>query len=445
AGHSGEADDCNLPAGIVGIAASGPGTAATPPAPRPNCGLPTTTTTTGPPAGSRPNFIVINTDDQRLEGTMAIMPKTRQWIADAGTSFPEGFATTPLCCPSRSGLFSGRYTHNHGNLNNQTTDNLDQNATMQKYLHDAGYQTGMVGKFLLHWSNSTRPPNFDYWALTSGGYYDVSYGTDQGSLRADYTTWETRRQAERILSNFEKRDQDPFFLYIAPQAPHDPWEPETAYKSAAVGTWSPSPAVTETDRSDKPAWVRGFHVDQAEGAQLRAAQLRLLKSVDDMIDAVMRRLTTLGEANNTVVIFTSDNGYLWGEHGVKSKYNPYDQSVRVPFYVRWPGKVAAGAVDRRPVGNVDIAPSLLAAAGISPRLVYPFDGKPFLSPSGLSSVVRPEAYLEYFVDEHRSIPDWFSIRTTKFNYVEYRADGKTIFREYYDLVADPWELRNLLG
>ncbi len=395
--------------------------------------------------GGRPNFLVINTDDQRLDGTMDIMPKTRQWIAAAGTSFTQGFATTPLCCPSRSGLFSGRYTHNHGNLNNQTTDQLDQNATMQRYLHDAGYQTGMVGKFLMGWSNSTRPPNFDYWALTSGGYYDVPYGTDQGSLRADYSTWESGRQTLRILDAFERRDADPFFLYLAPQAPHDPWDPEPAYRSADVGAWDGNPAVHETDRSDKPKWVRDFHVDYAEGAGIRASQLRLLKSVDDMVDSVMRRLTALGEADNTVVIFTSDNGYLWGEHGMKSKYNPYDGSVRVPFIVRWPGKVGAGAVDPRPVGNVDIAPSLLAAAGISPRLVYPFDGRPFLDTTGLSGAVRPEAYLEYFMDEHRAIPDWSAIRTTRFNYVQYYDGDQIVYREYYDLVADPWEIRNLLG
>ena len=594
--HSGDADNCSLPAGIVGIASSGAGTAASPPPARPNCGLPTTTTRTlaavadaeveaadpgrnngsgaqmaadstpqrraylafdtsglggvssarlrvfvkggsvngpavhrvdggwseqsitwanqpGPagaaldnrgalgtgqwaewdvtaavaagassfvlvadssdgtylatredgrpaqlvvttgggsppdpdPLGGRPNFIVINTDDQRLEGTLDIMPKTRQWLAAAGTSFTQGFATTPLCCPSRSGLFSGRYTHNHGNLNNQTTDQLDFNATIQRYLHDAGYRTGMVGKFLMNWSNSNRPPHFDYWALTRGGYYDVSYGTDQGSLRADYSTWETGRQALRILDAFEGRDADPFFLYVAPQAPHDPWEPEPAYRTADVGSWDGNPAVHETDRSDKPTWVRDFHVDYAEGAATRASQLRLLKSVDDMVDSVMRRLTDLGEAANTVVIFTSDNGYLWGEHGMRSKYNPYDGSVRVPFIVRWPGKVAAGAVDPRPVGNVDITPSLLAAAGVSPSLVYPFDGRPFLNTGGLSGVVRPEAYLEYFVDEHRDIPDWSAIRTTRLNYVEYYDGDRIIYREYYDLVADPWELHNLLG
>jgi arylsulfatase A-like enzyme len=97
------------------------------------------------------------------------------------------------------------------------------------------------------------------------------------------------------------------------------------------------------------------------------------------------------------------------------------------------------------VGNVDIAPSLLAAAGISPALVYPFDGRPFLNTGGLATAVRPEAYLEYFKDEHRDIPDWFSIRTTRFNYVEYYEGSSVVYREYYDLVADPWENTNLLG
>ena len=230
----------------------------------------TTTSTTSPPTPSgQPNFIVFLTDDQRARDTMQVMPKTMKWFGDEGTVFTQGYATTPLCCPSRSGIFSGRYTHNHGNLNNQTTDNLDQDATFQKYLHDAGYQSGMIGKFLIGWSNGTRPPNFDYWALSSGGFYDVSFGTDQGTVRADYTTHEVRRQALRMLDNFEQQDSKPWVLYVATQAPHEPWEPEAAYENADVGTWNGNAATAETDRSDKPSWVRSMNKDLSEGQEIR--------------------------------------------------------------------------------------------------------------------------------------------------------------------------------
>jgi arylsulfatase A-like enzyme len=163
-----------------------------------------------------------------------------------------------------------------------------------------------------------------------------------------------------------------------------------------------------------------------------------------MVDRVMTRLDALGETN-TVAVFTSDNGYQWGEHGLVSKYHPYNQSVSVPFLVRWPGRVPAGVVDRRYVGNVDIMPSMLSAAAVTPALRHPLDGRPFLDPVGLTAPGRPEGYLEYFRDEHRSIPDWSSIRTEALQYIEYRDGDEVVFREYYDLRADPYQLVNLLA
>ncbi len=115
----------------------------------------------------------------------------------------------------------------------------------------------------------------------------------------------------------------------------------------------------------------------------------------------MSRLTAHGELANTVAVFTSDNGFLWGEHGMHSKFNPYTPSIGVPLLVRWPGRLTAGRSDDRLVGNVDLAPSLLAAAGITVNLKYPFDGRPFLTASGLAAEKRPEVYLEYFEDEDR--------------------------------------------
>lgn len=397
--------------------------------------------------GRRPNIVVFMTDDQRADGTLEAMPKTRRWFARGGVKFTNGFVTTPVCCPSRSTTFSGRYTHNHGNLNNQITTRLDYDATIMRYLHGAGYQTGLVGKFLLRWGTARRPPFFDRWALTDGGYYGTTWGTDQGEVQPDYTTAETARQARRILDAFERDDDRPFFLYVATQAPHGPWEPEPEYAEADVGDWDANPAVGESDRSDKPSYVRGFRVGAREGADVREASLRTLLSVDDMVDTVMRRLTRHGELADTIAVFTSDNGFLWGEHGMQSKFNPYTASVNVPLLVRWPGRLPAGQTDPRLVANVDLTPSLLAAARITPDLEYPFDGRPFLTSRGLAAERRTELFLEYFPDEDRpTIPAWASIRTPGFQYVEYYDDrGHVGFREYYDLVDDPWQLTNRLG
>jgi arylsulfatase A-like enzyme len=398
----------------------------------------------GAAAGPRPNLVVFMTDDQRATNTMDVMPKTMRYFGAEGTVFPNGFAATPLCCPSRSTTFSGRYTHNHKNLNNQTTGNLDYSATFQSYLKAAGYQTGLVGKFLLDWKNSNPPPYFDYWALMQGGYVDVPWGTDEGSLRSAYATHETTRQVLRILDKFEQKDDQPFVLYIATQAPHEPWEPEAQYKTADVGSWAGNPSVFETDRSDKPSWVRSSNWTRDKSAPIHDSMRRTLKSVDDMVGTVMSRLDALGEGSNTMSIFTSDNAYQWGEHGLTSKYHPYNNSIKVPFMVRWPGRVPAGRVDRRLVSNVDITPSLLAAGGVTPQLKYPLDGIPFLDSSGLTSETRAEIYLEYFRDQYRSIPDWSSIRTEEMQYIEYRDAGTLVFSEYYDLAADPYQLVNLL-
>jgi arylsulfatase A-like enzyme len=172
-----------------------------------------------------------------------------------------------------------------------------------------------------------------------------------------------------------------------------------------------------------------------------------LLSVDDMVDAIFRRLVLRGEGGDTLVIYLSDNGYLLGEHGLRKKALPYTHSITVPFMIRWPGKVPAGAVDSsRFIANVDIAPSVLAAAGIQPTLKYPFDGKAMLSPTGLTTATHSPLYLEERTDPgFRYIPTWRSLRTGAYQYIEYYdSSGAIIFREYYDLAADPWQTVNVL-
>jgi arylsulfatase A-like enzyme len=205
--------------------------------------------------------------------------------------------------------------------------------------------------------------------------------------------------------------------------------------------------VFERDRSDKPPWVQRKTYAFDEASAFRTAQLRTLLSVDDMVDTIFGRLVFRGEARNTLVIYLSDNGYLLGEHGLRAKALPYTHSIRVPFMIRWPGNVPAGAADsRRFIANVDIAPSVLAAAGIRPNLKYPFDGKAMLSPSGLTTATHSPLYLEQQNSPDFSyIPTWRSLRTRTYQYIEYYgSSGGTIFREYYDLTADGWQNVNVL-
>jgi arylsulfatase A-like enzyme len=396
-------------------------------------------------AAGAPNVLVVVTDDQRT-GTMLAMPKTLQWLGSGGVTFNQGYVTTPSCCPSRSSIFSGRYVHNHGVRQQRLGANLDHRSTMQRQLKAGGYFTGMAGKFLNGWNLGTRPPYFDRYAVANGGYNNATWGID-GVVKkvATYTTTFIGDKAVAYLSAFEQtNDARPWFLYLATFAPHKPRVPEPKYADMTFAPWPGNPAVNE-NVSDKPGYVR-WRPLVADSAiqQMRTEQLRTLKSVDDMVDRVLRTLQAQGELDNTLVIFLSDNGFMWGEHRIAdTKFVPYTESVRVPFFARWPGHLAAGTTDDRFVANIDIKPTVLAAAGITPDPAYPVDGRSFLSAGGRSRLLT-----EYFFDDANApgIQTWAAIRTPTYQYIENynqpALNGGT-FREYYNLTNDPWMLTNL--
>jgi arylsulfatase A-like enzyme len=418
------------------------GTPTPPPPPRPPTPPPAPAT---PPTSGRPNVLFFVMDDMRADFTLDVMPATRRWLVDGGTTFTEGFATTPLCCPSRSTLFSGRYMHNHTVYNNGEAEKLDQRYTIQCYLKDAGYQSAMTGKFLTGWNTGTAPPNFDHYALTAGGYTDATFNVDGRTQRAAYSTDFIRDRAVDFLGNFEADDARPWFLYVTPQAPHRDFTPAPRHKSAPVPAFAPSPGVSEdasAEKADKVPFLRSKNQSLSVSRAEHDGQLRTLMAVDEMVDAVFRRLEATGELANTLVVFTSDNGFFWGEHGVGSKGLPYTESVKVPFLVRWEGHVPAGQTDTRLVAGVDLMPTVLAATGTRPAVLgYPHDGRDILAPGG-----RDRILLEFHAGHH-DYPSWASIRTATTQYLEYYGGGDTTvsFREYYDLVADRYQLQNVLA
>jgi arylsulfatase A-like enzyme len=397
-------------------------------------------------AAGAPNVLVIVTDDQR-KGTMVAMPKTIQWLGNGGVTFDRGYVTTPSCCPSRASIFSGRYIHNHGVRQQGLAANLDHRSTIQRHLKEGGYFTAMAGKFLNRWNIGTRPPYFDRYAVAGGGYLNQWWGIDGTVKRIPiYTTTFIGNKAVEYLSAFQQaNDAKPWFLYLATFAPHLPRVAEAKYADTTFAPWPKTPAVNE-DVADKPAYLRWRPLlADSTIQQIRTEQLRTLLSVDDTVDRVMRTLQTQGELDNTLVIYLSDNGYPWGEHRLPDdlKFVPYTETVQVPFFARWPGHLAAGTHDNRFVANIDIKPTVLAAAGITPDSAYPVDGRSFLSAGS-----RSRAFTEYFFDDVNSpgIKTWASIRTGAYQYVENydqpSLNGGT-FREYYDLTNDPWMLTNL--
>jgi arylsulfatase A-like enzyme len=399
---------------------------------------------TAAPAHARPNVLLIMTDDQRADDTMDVMPQTRQWFEDGGTRFSRFFATTPLCCPSRASVFSGRYTHNHGVATNDLATVLDQNFTIQSYLKSVGYKTGIFGKYMNAWNLLRPPPFFDDWAITTASYTPIRVN-ENGVVKVvtQYAPSYIRDNAVRFLQESESQDATPWFLALWTTAPHAPFTPDTAYENASVPPASPNPAQTETDRLDKPPHVQASSVDPATAEADRVGQLRTLMSVDDMVQTVFQALQATGEASDTLAIFTSDNGYQWGDHGERAKGDAYDPAVRVPTYVWWPGQVLAGATDGRLAANIDLAPTIAdAVGGIAPGV--PMDGRSLLDP--LQN--RSRLLTEHEAAGVRSDPGWAALRTATSLYVEHydaRHRERIVHREYYDLVADPFELENLLA
>jgi arylsulfatase A-like enzyme len=392
----------------------------------------------------RPNVLIIVTDDQRSGETMDVMPSTRHWLQDLGTTYPNTYVSVPLCCPSRASIMTGRYAHNHGVVDNTSHNNLDQRTTLQYLLQRSGYRTSIVGKYFNGWPQGVDPPFFDRWAIFRSGYYETKFNVDgKRETIHRYATDYISKQSVKVLKSFEKKDAKPWLMYVTTSAPHEPFTPAPRYANAPVPPWDPAPSVGEKDKSDKPPAIRGATGDEAGGAVIRDSQLRSLLAVDEMVGKLMQTLGELRERERTLVLFLSDNGYFWAEHGLSDKRLPYTEAISVPLLARWPGRIAPGATDQRLVSLVDIAPTVLQAAGVAPDPFSPQDGR-----SLLDTWQRDRIFVEYFPDSGAGgIGPWASLRTRDVQYVEYYgADRVTVdFREYYDLQKDPYQLQNLLG
>jgi arylsulfatase A-like enzyme len=379
---------------------------------------------------------------------MKVMRHTRRWFRRTGVSYKSAWTPIPLCCPARSSIFTGQYAHNHLVRNNDPgqVDNLKQRNTLQFQLSRAGYRTGMAGKYLNFWDLNQAPPYFDDYSLSSGAnrYYDTTWNLD-GKLvsHRGYSTTFIKRRVVQFLRDAE-RDEDsrPWFLYVATRSPHAPATPEPRYEQARVPRWRGNPAVFESDRTDKPPHVQADVGKYWRAKRRRKAQLRSLMSVDDFAKKVRLTLRELGENRSTLVLFVSYNGQQWAEHGVSGKGAPYTGSIKLPMLARWPGRLPAGKKEKRMVSLVDIAPTILDAANITPN--HLLDGRSLLRPSWS----RHALLFEYWNQLRRSDrPNWASLRTRKGQYTEYYdADANTVvFREYYNLKSDPWQLKNTLA
>lgn len=384
----------------------------------------------------RPNFLVIVTDDQRFD-TMEYMPNTQALIFDQGVTFSRGYITTPYCCPSRASILTGMYAHNHEVLVNE--DDLNY-KTVVKDMHDNGYYTGLVGKYLNSWDGSERP-EYDYWVSFWGGtvpsYYDPDLNVNgTWSKNTGYITYLFK---DRVIEFLDKAasQRKPFLLLFTPNAPHAPFTPakEDSGLYQDLPLYRPE-NYNEADTSDKPQSISEKPLlteeESASLDKLRRRQILTLTALDRSIEEIMAKLEETGEMDNTVVMFISDNGHHWGEHRLDQKNTAYEESVKVPFAIRYPPLVPTAYVEDRLVANIDIAPTLYELS--ETKIPESVDGLSLVSLLKGTDDWRTRLLMEAWPDRGA----WTAVHSGEYVYIE--NDG--YISEFYDLKIDPYEMEN---
>jgi N-acetylglucosamine-6-sulfatase len=408
-------------------------------------------------AAAQPNVLLIVTDDQRWD-TLGYMPTVQSELAGKGVTFTNAFVVNPVCCPARTSLLTGRWSHSTGvwgvNGPHGGFHVFDDASTLPVWLDRAGYKTMLAGKYLNGYLDETyRPPGWDRWfAFTRNPnrYFDYGVADDGrpvvfGSNAGDYATDVLADRAERFI---REAGNAPFFLYFAPKAPHigGPGEyvtpaPRHAGSFAGLDPWRP-PNVNEPDVSDKPAYIRNrAPVSEAELDQLRQEQLESLLAVDEAVARMLDALRETGELTDTLVVFTSDHGFGWGEHRRTHKVVPYEESIRVPLVIRYDRLGLAAHAERRVVLNVDLAPTVAAATG---KTAPGAEGRNLLPlMAAQTRGWRPSFLYEAYMGEWNvngwGAPGYCAFRGVRWKYVQYNTGEE----EVYDLARDPYELRSL--
>lgn len=404
----------------------------------------------------RPNILFVLTDDQRWD-TMDVMPLTTTAVFDRGIDFTESFTSTSLCCPNRASILTGLYAHNHGVTSNKGALLFDHDGdTIARRLQEkAGYRTALVGKYLVHTGKALGrkvPPGWDDWFvfLSKGSlYYGYALNVNGrisrvGKTEEHYSTDYLARHSEQVVAEWADR---PWFVYYAPFAPHKPPVPARRHEGRfeKLAPWRPPSHNAKPE--GKPKWVAVQHglalrnEKEPEATDIRRRrQLESLLAVDEAVGALSDLLEDLGLTDNTVVVFTSDNGQPWLEHGLILKNYPYEESIRVPLAIRYPKLAHLPRKVSAFVQPIDFYPTFAALAGIEPPRLNGESLVPFLE--GRRVPWRKDILIEHF--EGAGIHPSRGVRNQRWKLIE--TDAPTgITLELYDLKADPYELHNLAG
>ncbi|HTM24114.1 MAG TPA: sulfatase [Vicinamibacterales bacterium] len=447
------------------------------------------------PAAERPNIIYIMSDDHAAHAIGAYGSHVNKTpnidrLAREGAILTNVFATNSICTPSRATILTGQYSH----LNGVTMFNRFDSSrmTVAKLLQAAGYYTGMIGK----WHLGSDPAGFDHWEILPGQgvYMDPVFYT-----AADEKTY-TGRYVTDVLTELgidfirQRPKNKPFFLMLHHKAPHRPWEPDAQHAAHFSGQWIPEPETlndtyeTRTDAlhenmqrvakdltrrdlkltpppelegRDRNVWLNtkpDSVATQVDGKTVTLTgealarwkyqrymqdYLATVQSVDDSVGRVLEFLDRNGLAKNTIVIYTSDQGFFLGDHGLFDKRFMYEESLRMPFLVRWPAAIKPGTRIDAMALNVDFAPTFLDAAGVAvPDAMQGRSLLPLLrgrTPPGW----RTSMYYRYYHDpgDHNTRAH-YGVRTRTHKLIYFWKKDQW---ELFDLVNDPQEMHNLYG
>jgi arylsulfatase A-like enzyme len=428
----------------------------------------------------QPNVLYIMADDHAAHsisayGSMINRTPNIDRLATDGVRLTNCFCTNSICTPSRAAIITGQYSHKNGVYT--LADAIDpKRDNVAKELQGAGYQTAMIGK----WHLKTDPSGFDYWKILPGQgiYYDPVFLTSSGKQK--YNGYCTDLIGDFTLDWLKSRDRKkPFFLMSHHKAPHRPWQPAPKYKDLFANTTIPEPdnlydhyegrarsvaAVTmkvgedmnERDVKTKiPEALKGDALRKWAYQIYIKDYLRCIQSVDDNVGRVLDYLDAEGLSSNTIVIYTSDQGFFLGDHGWFDKRLMYEESLRMPFLMRYPRHIKSGSVNRDMILNIDFAPMFLDYAGR--KTPAEMQGRSFRhnveghTPRDWRTAMYYRYWMHNTSDHH--VPAHYGIRTERWKLIYYY--GKPLGMkganppdtqpdwELFDMQSDPREMHNL--
>jgi len=421
---------------------------------------------------ARRNIVLVLSDDHRYD-FMGFMKEAPEFLetpnmnrmAQQGAHLVNAFVSTSLCSPSRASILTGQYMHHHRIVDNQRPA---PKGTMffPQYLQKSGYQTAFVGKWHMGHGHDSPRPGFDHWVSFKGQgtYFDPTLNVN--GKRQEFQGYTTDILADQALEWLKDgRDtRRPFFLYLSFKAVHYPFQPAKRHKGRYTEAQIRRPetmANTERNYQTQPHWVRerrySIHgVDHMETGQydndpvpsfdgLYRQYCETVHGLDENLGRILKCLDETNLSKSTLVIYMGDNGFAFGEHGFYDKRDAFEESIRVPMLAYAPGMVKPGTKVTQMVQNIDIAPTLLDAAGVQVPKTANMDGRSFLPLlRGRSTPWRDHILYEYYWEwNFPATPTVFAIRTQRHKYIFYHGvwdhDG------FYDLQTDPHERHNLIN